>query len=73
MMSDMNTTQATPKTKAEREAAHVAAYLARRGYEELPESYYGPGSFRVIIPVPLESRNGRKVTKRLVRHIEVAS
>ena len=68
----MHTTQATRQTKAQREEAHVATYLARRGWVQVPTSSYGHGEFWAHIPVPAESRNGRKRVTVLVRHAEVA-
>jgi hypothetical protein len=67
-----NTTTATRDTKASREAAHVAAYLARRGWLEVPSSSCG-GVFWAKVPVPAECRNGRKSVTVLCRRGEVVS
>jgi hypothetical protein len=59
-MPNTTSTTSTRETKATREAAHVAAYLARRGWVECDASSYAAGQFRVLVAIPEASRNGRK-------------
>lgn len=54
-------------TRAQREAAHVAGYLARRGLVEAPQHSYGRGERWIHVPVPADAQNGRKRVTLLVR------
>lgn len=57
-------------TRAQLEAAAVAHYLERHGFEPAEERSYGRGEHYIRIPIPAAARNRRKSVTLMVRRVE---